>query len=164
MEKLLISACLLGDKCRYDGKGNYVPEVELLKEHFELVPFCPEVEGGLHTPRKKCERRGDFTVVNEENKDVTRPFRLGAEKALNICKFLKIRYAVLKEKSPSCGVHQIYDGTFRNKLIKGEGFTTSLLRSNNIKCYSENEIHELIESLKPIEEVLENGITTSKRD
>ena len=143
MEKILISACLVGDKCKYDGHTNYTPLIKDLLEKYELVPFCPEVEGGLPTPRKPSERKGD-KVVNNAGKDVTRNFQLGAEKALNICKYLNIKIAILKENSPSCGVNQIYDGNFKNKLIKGEGVTTELLRKNGIAVYNENQIEELL--------------------
>ena len=143
MEKILISACLVGDKVRYDGKSQYHPLIKDLLQKYELVPFCPEVEGGLPTPRKPSERKGD-KVVNNAGKDVTRNFQLGAEKALNICKYLNIKIAILKENSPSCGVNQIYDGNFKNKLIKGEGVTTELLRKNGIAVYNENQIEELL--------------------
>ena len=143
MEKILISACLVGDKCKYDGHTNYTPLIKDLLEKYELVPFCPEVEGGLPTPRKPSERKGD-KVINNAGKDVTRNFQLGAEKALNICKYLNIKIAILKENSPSCGVNQIYDGNFKNKLIKGEGVTTELLRKNGITVYNENQIEELV--------------------
>ena len=143
MEKILISACLVGDKCKYDGHTNYTPLIKDLLEKYELVPFCPEVEGGLPTPRKPSERKGD-KVINNAGKDVTRNFQLGAEKALNICKYLNIKIAILKENSPSCGVNQIYDGNFKNKLIKGEGVTTELLRKNGISVYNENQIEELL--------------------
>ena len=143
MEKILISACLVGDKCKYDGHTNYTPLIKDLLEKYELVPFCPEVEGGLPTPRKPSERKGD-KVINNVGKDVTRNFELGAEKALNICKYLNIKIAILKENSPSCGVNQIYDGNFNKKLIKGEGVTTELLRKNGITVYTENQIEELL--------------------
>ena len=143
MEKILISACLVGDKCKYDGHTNYSPLIKELLEKYELVPFCPEVEGGLPTPRKPSERKGD-KVINNAGKDVTKNFQLGAEKALNICKYLNIKIAILKEKSPSCGVNQIHDGNFTGKLIKGEGITTELLRKNGITVYTENDIEELL--------------------
>ena len=143
MEKILISACLVGDKCKYDGHTNYTPLIKDLLEKYELVPFCPEVEGGLPTPRKPSERKSD-KVINNAGKDVTRNFQLGAEKALNICKYLNIKIAILKENSPSCGVNQIYDGNFKNKLIKGEGVTTELLRKNGIAVYNEKQIEELL--------------------
>ena len=143
MEKILISACLIGDKCKYDGHTNYTPEYQKLLEKYELVPFCPEVEGGLPTPRKPSERKGD-RVINNVGKDVTKQFQAGAEKALNICKYLNIKIAVLKENSPSCGSNKIYDGNFKNKLIKGEGVTTELLRKNGITVYTESQIEELL--------------------
>ena len=143
MEKILISACLIGDKCRFDGHTNFTPIYKELLEKYELVPFCPEVEGGLPTPRKPSERKGD-RVINNAGKDVTKNFQLGAEKALNICKYLNIKIAILKEKSPSCGVNQIHDGNFTGKLIKGEGITTELLRKNGITVYTENDIEELL--------------------
>lgn len=143
MEKILISACLVGDKTRYDGHGNYTPKTKDLLEKYELVPFCPEVEGGLNIPRIPSERMKD-RVVNQEGKDVTKYYEKGAELALNICKYLDIKIAILKEGSPSCGVHQINDGTFTHKKIKGRGFTTELLEKNGIKVYNEEEIDELL--------------------
>ena len=143
MEKILISACLIGDKCKYDGHTNYTPAYQQLLEKYELVPFCPEVEGGLSTPRKPSERKGD-RVINNAGKDVTKQFVEGAQKALNICKYLDIKIAILKENSPSCGSHQIYDGNFNNKLIKGEGVTAELLRKNGITVYTESQIEELL--------------------
>lgn len=143
MEKILISACLVGDKTRYDGKSSYSPYIKDLLEKYELVPFCPECEGGLKTPRIPSERSHN-SVINKEGKDNTRYFALGAEKALNICKYLSIRIAILKDHSPSCGVHEIYNGQFTNKLIKGQGVTAELLRRNGIKVISEEEIKETL--------------------
>ena len=145
MEKILISACLVGDKCKYDGHSNYTPLIKDLLEKYELVPFCPEVEGGLPTPRKANEIKKD-KVFNNAGKEVTKYFNEGAEKALNICKYLNIKVAILKERSPSCGVHEIYDGSFTNKKIKGEGVTTKLLRQNGITVYSEDEIEEFLKN------------------
>ena len=143
MERILISACLVGDNVKYNGGNNKSPLIDKLLEKYELVPFCPEVEGGLPTPRKPSERKGD-RVINNAGKDVTKQFQTGAEKALNICKYLDIKIAVLKENSPSCGSNQIYDGNFKNKLIKGEGVTTELLRKNGITVYTESQIEELL--------------------
>ena len=143
MEKILISACLIGDKTRYDGKSNYNPKIVDLLEKYELVPFCPEVEGGLSIPRIPSERKKD-RVINKEGKDVTKYFIKGAELALNICQYLGIRIAILKEKSPSCGVNQIYDGSFSNKLKSGSGVTTDLLKRKGIKVISEEEIDSLL--------------------
>ena len=143
MEKILIAACLVGDKVKYDGHSNYNEKVKLLLEKYELVPFCPEVEGGLTTPRKPSERVKD-RVKMEGGKDVTKNFQNGAELALNICLYLGIKIAILKENSPSCGVNKIYDGSFSHKLIDGQGVTAELLKRKGIKVISENEIDTLL--------------------
>ena len=143
MDKILISACLVGDNCRYDGKSNLNPKISALLEKYELIPFCPECEGGLKTPRIPSERVGN-KVINKEGRDVSFQYERGAELAFNICLALKIKYAILKENSPSCGVHKIHDGTFSGKLIDGMGTTTEYLRSKGITVYSENEIEELL--------------------
>ena len=143
MEKILISACLVGDKVRYDGKSQYHPLIKDLLQKYELVPFCPEVEGGLKTPRLKSEIKKD-KVFNEEGKDVTNFFNRGAELALNICKYLNIKIAILKEGSPSCGVNEIHSGNFDNRMKKGKGVTTLLLEQNGIKVYSEADIEQLL--------------------
>ena len=143
MEKILISACLISDKVKYDGKSNYNEKVKMLLEKYELVPFCPEVEGGLPTPRKPSERVKD-RVKMQDGKDVTSKFLRGAELALNICLYLNIKIAILKENSPSCGSKEIYDGSFSHKLVKGEGVTTELLRKKGIKVLSEDEIDTLL--------------------
>ena len=143
MEKILISACLVGDKTRYDGKSNYHPLIKELLQKYELIPFCSEVEGGLSIPRVPSEVKGD-KVFNKKGKDVTRNYVSGAEKALVICKYLDIKIAILKDGSPACGVHQIYDGNFTGHKIKGMGITASLLSQNGIKVISENEIETLL--------------------
>ena len=147
MEKILISACLVGDKVKYDGKSNYNPLIKELLEHYELVPFCPEVEGGLSIPRKPSERKGD-KVINDAGKDVTNFFVSGAKKALTICQYLNIKVAILKERSPSCGSKNIHDGSFSNRLKKGEGVTTELLRKNGIKVISEEELEDFLNEIK----------------
>ena len=143
MEKILISACLVGDNCKYNGGNNLNPQIEALLEKYELIPFCPEVEGGLSIPRNPSEIKGG-RVMMDNGKDVTREYEFGARKALMLCLYLKIRIAILKENSPSCGTHQIHDGSFSNKLIDGMGVTAKLLKENDIIVYSENEISELL--------------------
>ena len=150
MEKILISACLIGDKTRYDGKGNRSAYIDELLEHFELVPFCPEVEGGLRVPRERCEIKDD-RVVTETGRDVTHQFETGAEKAFNICLYLGIRYAILVDKSPSCGSSQIYDGTFRNRLINNEGVTARYLKSKGITIIPDHKIPEFLSRIKELE-------------
>ena len=144
MEKILISACLVGDNTRYDGKNNKSPLIDRLLEKYELVPFCPEVEGGLSIPRDKSEILYD-KVISEKGRDVTFQFNKGAELAYNICLYLGIKVARLKEGSPSCGTHEIYNGRFENRKIMGKGITTRLLETKGIKVISENEIEEFLQ-------------------
>ena len=143
MEKILVSACLVGDKVNYKGQSNYINEIKELNECYDLVPFCPEVEGGLKIPRLPNEIKQD-EVFRKDGKNVTREFELGAEKALRLCKYLGITKAVLKEASPSCGTHEIHDGNFEGRKIKGMGITARLLKNHGIEVYSENEINQLI--------------------
>lgn len=144
MQKILISACLVGDKVNYKGEGKYCPDVEKLKEKYELVLFCPEFEGGLPIPRKPSEIRGS-QVIREDGKNVTREFEKGANKALALCKYLGIYKAVLKENSPSCGTHTIHNGYFNDGKIKGMGVTARILKANGIEVFSEAEIDKLLE-------------------
>lgn len=143
MEKILISACLIGDNCKYNGGNNLNSKIESLLERYDLIPFCPEEQGGLPTPRKPSEIRGDGVVMIDDT-DVTREYQLGARKALMLCLYLDIKIAILKERSPSCGTHQIHDGTFSETLINGMGVTAKLLKENGIKVYSEDEIDVLL--------------------
>ena len=133
-EKLLVSACLLGENCKYSGGNNYSPAVAALAEKYELIPVCPEQMGGLPTPRVPSERAGD-RVLNREGADVTDAFRLGAEKALETALAHGIKRAVLQERSPSCGCGTIYDGTFSGTLIPGDGVTAELLREHGVEVY-----------------------------
>lgn len=135
MEKILISACLVGENTRYDGKNNYLPIVEKLKEKYELIPFCPEVMGGLLTPREPCEIQGP-DVKTKDGVSKVKEYNLGAKKALEACRLFGIRIAILAESSPSCGVRNIYDGHFNQTKIPGKGITTRLLEENGIACYS----------------------------
>ena len=143
MEKILISACLVGENCKYNGGNNLNPKIEALLEKYDLIPFCPEVEGGLDIPRNPSEIKEE-RVLMDNGEDVTENFSKGAKKALMLALFLKIKIAVLKECSPSCGTHQIHDGSFTNKLIDGMGVTAKLLKENGIEVYSEDEIDKLL--------------------
>lgn len=134
-EKLLVSACLLGENCKYSGGNNYNPAVAALEERFTLIPVCPEQLGGLPTPRLPSERVGE-RVVNREGADVTDAFRLGAEKTLEIARVNGVRRAVLQERSPSCGCGVIYDGTFSGKLVPGMGVSAQLLEDSGIQVFS----------------------------
>ena len=148
MEHLLISACLLGLACRYDGRAHPSDCAELLRERFALVPVCPEQLGGLPTPRDPAERQGG-RVVTKDGRDVTAQFRSGAEQTLLLARTLRCRAAVLKSRSPSCGAGQIYDGAFSRTLIPGDGVTAELLRANGVRVYTEQETERLLRELAP---------------
>ena len=129
--RILVSACLLGYNCKYNGKNNYNSKiVELLKEH-EVVPVCPEMFGGLSCPRIPCEKVGD-RILDKEGNDCTKQFIKGAEEALNIAKEKQVDFAILQKRSPSCGNSVIYDGTFKGNLIAGNGVFAQKLQSLNI--------------------------------
>jgi uncharacterized protein YbbK (DUF523 family) len=147
----LISACLLGIKCSWDGKSRYENDkaIELVKEE-TLIPVCPEQLGGLGTPRVVQEIQGGagedvldgrVKVVNKIGEDVTREFIKGAEETLRIARQFNIKEFIAKSKSPSCGCGQVYDGTFSGKLIKGDGVTTALLKRNGIRIIPEEELY-----------------------
>ena len=141
--KILISACLLGLPCRYDGASKPQPWVEALARRHELVPVCPEQLGGLPTPREPSERQGD-RVVMRGGADVTEQYRRGAEEALRLYRMLGCEAAVLKERSPSCGYGRVYDGTFTGTITDGDGVTAELLARNGIPVYGESRAAELL--------------------
>ena len=136
--RILVSACLLGLRCRYDGASKPHPGVIALAERHELIPVCPEQLGGLPTPRSPAERQGAFVRTRE--KDVTEQYCRGAEEALRLCKLLDCDAAVLKEKSPSCGCGQIYDGTFSGRLIPGMGVFAQALKEAGIRVIDADDL------------------------
>jgi len=139
MDIKLCSACLLGIKCRYDGKDALNKKVvELLKTGL-LIPVCPEQLGGLPTPREPAEMVGK-RVITRSGEDVTEKFMRGAEETLKIAKLLGVKEAILKQGSPSCGCGRIYNGTFSGKIVKGDGITASLLKKHGIKVITEEEL------------------------
>lgn len=135
----LCSACLLGIKCRYDGFSKLNEKIIALAKKEVLIPVCPEQLGGLPTPRAPSEQQGR-KVVTDSGIDVTENFNNGAEEVLKIAKLFNINEAILKQRSPSCGSGQVYDGTFSRKLIPGNGVTAELLKRNGIKVISEEEL------------------------
>ena len=140
--RILMSACLLGVCCRYDGASKPHPDALALAERHEIVPVCPEQLGGLPTPRPPAERQGEVVCTRE--RDVTEQYRRGAAEALRLCKLLGCETAVLKEKSPSCGCGEIYDGAFTKALIPGMGVAAQLLRENGVAIYGESRIKDLL--------------------
>ena len=134
-EKILISACLVGLNCKYNGENNENPKlIELMKEK-GLVPICPEQLGGLKTPRTSAERKQE-KVITKDGVDVTKEYQKGAEEVLKLAKKLNIKKAILKSRSPSCGTGEIYDGTFSHTLTKRDGITAELLKKNGIEVIS----------------------------
>ncbi|MCI8721884.1 MAG: DUF523 domain-containing protein [Oscillospiraceae bacterium] len=143
-EKLLVSACLLGENCKYNGGNNYSPDVERLRERFEIVPVCPEQLGGLSTPRVPSERVGE-RVLTRDGQDVTEAFRKGAERTLDIARTEGAVRAVLQVRSPSCGCGMIYDGTFSGALVPGKGVAAELLEKNGVKVYDSTQTGGLLD-------------------
>lgn len=137
MENVLVSACLLGVSCRYDGKSKPNEKIIALKDKYNLIPVCPEIMGGLPTPRIPSEICGE-KVISENGTDVTKQYRKGAEETLRLAKIFDCKMAILKEKSPSCGYGRIYDGTFSKVLTDGNGITAELLIENGIKILGES--------------------------
>ncbi len=144
---LIISACLLGVACRYDGRDNELSQhnLSLLNENFILIPVCPEELGGLSTPRLPAEIQKNGKVLRNDGVDVDLEFRKGAEETLKIACQSECRIALLKANSPSCGNQLVYNGDFDGNLIPGKGLTVKLFEKNAIKVYNELEIDKLIE-------------------
>ena len=142
MEKVIVSACLVGENCKYNGKNNKNEKIINFLKDKEVILVCPEVMGGLTTPRLKSEilvNNSDLKVINEENDDVTDCFVKGAIKSLQKAINSDVKLAILKEKSPSCGVKQIYNGEFNGTKVDGSGVFTRLLIENGIKVLSEED-------------------------
>ena len=140
--EFVVSACLCGERVRYDGGGFNIPGLRLLAESGRAVPVCPECLGGLPTPRDPAERQGD-KVISCAGKDVTKAYTKGAETALYFAKLNHVDFAVMKAKSPSCGKGLIYDGTFTGNKIPGNGVTVELLNANGIPVFTEDELDQL---------------------
>jgi len=146
---ILVSACLLGINCRFDGRSCFDKRVARLVSRFLMIPVCPEQLGGLATPREPMRiiggtgsdvLNGKAKVVNESGIDVTEKMLKGAEETLKIAKLFEAKRAIFKARSPSCGCGEIHDATSPEKLIKGDGVTTALLKKNGILVITEEEI------------------------
>ena len=138
-EKILVSACLLGVDCKYSGGNNYNEKVLKYLKDYEVIPICPEIMGGLSTPRPPSERIHN-KVINNQNIDVTNEYTKGANETLKLAKLFNIKKALLKAKSPSCGKGTIYDGTFTGTLVEGNGVTVELLEKHDIKVITEQDL------------------------
>jgi len=146
IEKILISACFLGERVRYNGIVQRLSSqlLQQWKTQGRLIAICPEVISGLPVPRPPAEiNQSTKKIMTIESVDVTEHFTQGAHQALLLCKQHNIKFALLKESSPSCGSNTIYDGTFSQKKINGEGMTTALLREHGIQVFCENSMKAL---------------------
>lgn len=139
----MVSACLLGVRCRYDGASKVHSAMEMLAKEHTLIPICPEQLGGLPTPRPPAERQG-ARVVTKTGTDVTEQYQRGAEEALRLCRLFGCEAAVLKERSPSCGCGEIYDGTFSAVLTEGNGTAAACLLAHGVPVYGESHIEKLL--------------------
>ena len=140
-KNILVSACLLGTACRYDGKSKPCERVIALSNTYNLIPICPEVMGGLPTPRVPSEICGD-RVMMKDGRNVTENYNRGAKQALEIARENACMVAILKEKSPSCGSGLIHNGLFDGGLVTGDGITTRLFKKEGIRVLGESEITE----------------------
>ncbi|MCP4334302.1 MAG: DUF523 domain-containing protein [Gammaproteobacteria bacterium] len=156
--KLLVSACLLGDPVRYDGRAKSLDDegLERLIEQGRVVRFCPEVAGGLPVPRPAAEIQGGdgdaviagvVRVRTGEGEDVSDCFIAGAEQTLELCRQQQVSVAVLSEGSPSCGSGRIYDGSFTRRSVAASGVTTALLRQHGIEVFSQHQLADAISYL-----------------
>jgi len=148
-DKILISRCFLGENVRYNSKVIPLrhPLLTLWQQQKRFVAICPEVFGGLSVPREPAEQQPIDKVITISGVDVSQQFQLGAKQALLLCQQHNIRFALLKESSPSCGSTLIYDGSFSNKKIAGQGITSKMLMQQGIKVFSENNLEKLADLL-----------------
>ncbi len=148
---VLVSRCLLGFPCRYDGKSfKKEPLIELIstyKDVHNFITICPEVESGMSVPRVPCEIVGD-EVFNKEGENKTDFFKKGARIAYNKAKANDVKLAIFKSNSPSCGVHYIYDGSFSNKIVRGSGITAQKLAQLGVLVVTENDLDIINDFLK----------------
>ncbi|MGL1956675.1 MAG: DUF523 domain-containing protein [Colwellia sp.] len=145
-DKVLISRCLLGEKVRYNNEAIPLghPLLLLWQKQQRLVLICPEVSGGLPIPRSPAEIQPNTgEVITFSGINVSKQFKQGAQMALNLCQQHNIRFALMKESSPSCGSTVVYDGSFSNNKVLGQGLTSLLLQQHNIKVFSEESIDQL---------------------
>lgn len=145
MQNVLSSACLLGVDCKYNGSNNKLDDkiIHSLKEKYNLIPVCPEIMGGMPTPRNPVEI-SDGKVFDYDGEEFTKEFEKGSEEVVKLAKLYDATIAILKENSPSCGSNYIYDGTFNHQKIKGMGIAAHKLSKENIKLFSEENVKILL--------------------
>ncbi|MCM2678189.1 DUF523 domain-containing protein [Echinimonas agarilytica] len=155
MYQILVSACLVGRPVRYDGSGKALSNPIWLKWQAQqrLLPICPEVVGGLATPRAAAERQPDGRIMTTEGADVTSQFHRGATLSLAQAIQSNVAFAVLKANSPSCGNQQVYDGNFAGRLIEGQGVTAALLSEAGFKVFNEHQLEQAEVYLEQLERV-----------
>jgi len=137
---LMVSACLLGVRCNHEGNANANDAVIALRATHRVVPVCPESAGGLPTPRAEAQRQPDGTVRTADGRDVTEWYERGAQHAVRLAEAVGATRAVLKARSPSCGCHEIYDGSFTRTRVEGEGVTAAALRAAGLEVLSEEDL------------------------
>jgi len=144
-QKILISACLLGENVKYDSTNNDIRNNKLIKKLLKedmLIPICPETLGGLPTPRVPAELINQ-KAIDKDGYDKTEEFKVGAKKALHVALLYDVKIAIMKSRSPSCGSELIYDGTFSKNLIKGDGLAVKILKENGIQVFTEHDLDTL---------------------
>lgn len=144
MKKIMVSACIAGIRCRYDGTGVWLDLLDAIKDKACLIPVCPEVYGGMPTPRPAGERQGG-KVYDRSGEDVTNRYTQGAIDVATLAAKLNIDAAILKERSPSCGSGRVYDGSFTSHLIDGDGVLAELLIAQGIKVFDTTQSEQILQ-------------------
>lgn len=157
--KIAVSACLLGENCKYNGGNNYSSTLVKILESHQVIPICPEALGGLPSPRDPAEIVGS-EVLTKDGRSVDKEFRRGAEKALEIVKEFGADLVVLQARSPSCGVGKVYDGSFSGKLIKGDGIFVKALKKEEIKALN---LEDFLESYQKVLSSNQSYLESSKK-
>lgn len=165
VNKILISSCLIGENVRFDGRNKFInhPIIAQWQQQGRLITVCPEVAGGLGIPRDPCEINGGngldvlkhhARVLSNHGIDHTDNFITGANHALELAQRYSIKIAIFKKNSPSCGNHQIYDGSFSGITIQGSGVAAALLQENGIRVFNETELEPAVQYLSQLEQLI----------
>lgn len=144
MKRIMVSACIAGIRCRYDGTAVWLDFLDTIKGKVCLIPVCPEVYGGMPTPRQPGERKGG-KIYDRSGEDVTNRYTQGAADVAALAQRLGVDAAILKERSPSCGSGRIYDGSFTSTLIDGDGVLAELLIARGIKVFDTTQYEQILQ-------------------